>query len=242
VNNTEALKNIRIVLTRPSHPGNIGAAARAMKTMGLSDLWLVSPLQFPHGEARARAASARDVLEQAHVVDTLAAALEGCVLAIATSARHRELRHDVMDVRGAAREALAAATRPVAIVFGNEAAGLSADEAVRCAIWAHVPTSPDCTSLNLGAAVQVFSYELRMACAVAEVAPPAEFETATLDQIELLYEHFRTSMTTSGFYDPAKSGRLLQRMRRLLARTRLEAEEVNILRGFLKSLEKPRRT
>jgi tRNA/rRNA methyltransferase len=241
VNNTEALKNIRIVLTRPSHPGNIGAAARAMKTMGLSDLWLVSPLQFPHGEARARAAGARDVLERAHVVDTLSAALDGCVLAIATSARHREFRHDVMDVRAAAREALAAAAQPVAIVFGNEAAGLSTEEAVRCAIWAHVPTSPDCTSLNLGAAVQVFTYELRMGCAATESALPPEFEPATLDQVELLNDHFQTSMTASGFYDPAKSGRLLQRMRRMLARARLEAEEVNILRGFLKSLEKPPR-
>lgn len=245
MNNTDALKNIRIVLTRPSHPGNIGAAARAMKTMGLSDLWLVSPLQFPHGEARARAASALDVLERAHVVDNVAAALEGCVLAIATSARRRELSHEVMDVRAAAREALAPA-QPVAIVFGNEAAGLSNEEMVQCAIWAHVPTSPDCTSLNLGAAVQVFTYELRMACTAAQTAAAqtenaAEFEPATLDQIEQLYDHFQASMTASGFYDPTKSGRLLPKMRRLLTRAQLESEDVNILRGFLKSLEKPRR-
>ena len=241
MNNTEALKNIRIVLTRPSHPGNIGAAARAMKTMGLDDLRLVSPRHFPHPEADARATGATDVLERAQVVDNLPAALEGCVLAIATSARHREMRHDMMDARGAAREALAAAAHPVAFVFGNETAGLTADEAANCRIWAHVPTDPEYSSLNLAAAVQIFAYELRMACATALPEPVAEFAPATLDQIELLYAHLEERMTVSGFYNPAVPGRLELRLRRLLARARLEAEEVNILRGFLTTLERPKR-
>ena len=242
VNNTDPLKNIRIVLARPSHPGNIGAAARAMKTMGLSDLRLVLPRHFPHPEADARATGAIDVLERASVVDNLDAALDGCVLAIATSARHREMRHDMMDAQGAAREALAAAAQPVAFVFGNETAGLTAEEAVRCAIWAHIPTNPDYTSLNLAAAVQIFAYELHKACAEAAPASPLpeEFAPATLDQIEQLHAHFEAEMKASGFYKPDNPGRLLFRVRRMLTRARLEAEEVSILRGFLKSLAKHR--
>jgi tRNA/rRNA methyltransferase len=241
VNNTDPLKNIRIVLTRPSHPGNIGAAARAMKTMGLGDLWLVSPRHFPHPEAEARATGASDVLARAQVVSSLPAALEGCVLAVATSARHREMRHEMLDAQGAARAALAEAVQPVAFVFGNETAGLTADEAANCRIWAHIPTDPDYSSLNLAAAVQIFAYELRMACATVAPAPVPEFAPATLGQIEQLYAHLEERMTVSGFYNPANPGRLELRLRRLLARAQLEAEEVNILRGFLTTLERPKR-
>ena len=241
MNNTDALKNIRIVLARPSHPGNIGAAARAMKTMGLSDLRLVLPRHFPHPDALARAAGAGDILENAKVVDSVSAALDGCVLAVASTARHRELRHDTMDARAAAREALGAAAAPVAILFGNETAGLTADEAANCRIWARIPTDAGFSSLNLGAAVQIFAYELRMACATAAPPPVAEFAPATIGQVEQLYAHFEERMTVSGFYNPASPGRLELRLRRLLARARLEAEEVNILRGFLTTLEKPKR-
>ena len=241
MNNTDPLKNIRIVLARPSHPGNIGAAARAMKNMGLSDLRLVQPRHFPHPDAVVRAAGADDVLDAAKVVDTVAAALEGCVLAIASTARHRELRHESTDARGAAQAAIAAAAQPVAILFGNETAGLTADEAAHCRIWAQVPTAPDFKSLNLGAAVQVFAYEVRMACMSRAPEPPPEFEAATLEQVEQLYAHLEERMTISGFYNPANPGRLELRLRRMLARARLEAEEVNILRGFLKTLERPKR-
>jgi tRNA/rRNA methyltransferase len=240
VNNTGALKNIRIVLARPSHPGNIGAAARAMKTMGLSDLRLVTPRHFPHADASTRAAGADDLLERARVVASVPEALADCVLAVATTARHRELRHDCMDARAAARAVIAAATQPVAIVFGNETAGLTADEAANCKIWARIPVDPEFTSLNLGAAVQVFAYELRMACMVAEPAPPPEFPPATLEQIEQLYRHLEERMIVTGFYNPANPGRLELRLRRLLARAQLEEEEVNILRGFLKTLERPK--
>ncbi len=243
MNNTDPLKNIRIVLARPSHPGNIGAAARAMKNMGLSDLRLVQPRHFPHPDAVVRAAGADDVLDAARVVDSVAAALEGCVLAVASTARHRELRHESMDARSAAHAALAAAAQPVAILFGNETSGLTADEAAHCRIWAQVPTAPDFKSLNLGAAVQVFAYELRMACLAGVPALPTdpEFAPATLEQVEQLYVHLEERMTISGFYNPANPGRLELRLRRLLARARLEAEEVNILRGFLKTLEQPKR-
>ena len=243
MNNTDALKNIRIVLARPSHPGNIGATARAMKTMGLSDLRLVLPRHFPHPDALARAAGASDILENAKVVDSVSAALDGCVLAVASTARHRELRHDTMDARAAAREALDAAAAPVAILFGNETAGLTADEAANCRIWARIPTAADFSSLNLGAAVQIFAYELRMAIAAAAPAPvpEPEFAAATIEQVELLYAHFEARMTVTGFLNPANPGRLELRLRRLFARARLEAEEVNILRGFLKTLEQPKR-
>jgi tRNA/rRNA methyltransferase len=241
VNNTGTLKNIRVVLARPSHPGNIGAAARAMKTMGLNDLWLVSPRHFPHPDAVVRAAGADDLLDAAHVVDSVPAALAGCVLAIAATARHREMRHDVMNARSAAQAAVAAAGHPVAILFGNETAGLTADEAANCRIWARIPTAEDFSSLNLAAAVQVFVYELRMACAAVSPVPQAEFAPATIDQVEKLYAHFEERMTASGFYNPANPGRLELRLRRLLARARLEAEEVNILRGFLTTLERPKR-
>ncbi len=240
MNNTDALKNIRIVLSRPSHPGNIGAAARAMKTMGLSDLRLVQPRHFPHPDAVVRAAGADDILNAAQVVETLPEALSDCVFAVAATARHRELRHEALDARAAAHAVVATAPQAVAIVFGNETAGLTADEAANCRIWARIPVNPEFSSLNLGAAVQVFAYELRMACVIATPAPAPEFAPATLEQVEQLYRHLEEQMTVTGFYNPANPGRLELRLRRLLARAQLEAEEVNILRGFLKTLERPK--
>ena len=242
MNNTDPLKNIRVVLARPSHPGNIGAAARAMKTMGLAALHLVQPRLFPHVDADVRAAGARDVLQHAQVHDNLADALGDCVLAVATSSRHRELRHDVMEARAAARElVVAAAAHPVAIVFGNETAGLSSEEAGLCQAWAAIPANPAYASLNLASAVQVFSYELRMACGSGVAPQEPEFAPATLAEVEQLYRHFEQSMTDSGFHDPLNPKRLLPRLRRLLARARLEAEEVNLLRGFLRSTDNLRR-
>ena len=242
MNNTEPLKNIRVVLTRPSHPGNIGAAARAMKTMGLSALHVVNPRQFPHPDADARAAGALDLLQQTQIHDSLVGALGGCVLAVATSARHRELRHDMMTVREAARELISkAALHPVAVVFGNETSGLSSEEASLCQVWADIPANPEYPSLNLAAAVQVFAYEMRMAAIAGVPSAEMEYAPATMDQIEQLYVHFERSMTHTGFFDPDIPKRLPARLRRLLARARLEAEEVKILRGFLRSIDKLRR-
>lgn len=210
--------------------------------MGLGALHLVNPRQFPHPDAEARASGALDLLRQAEVHDSLASALGGCVLALATSTRHRELRHDVMDARAAARVLVSsAAAHRVALVFGTEATGLSSDEANRCQVWACIPASPDYTSLNLAAAVQVFAYELRMACEYGVPPHETQFEPATMDQVEQLYQHFEHAMTHVGFHDPANPKRLLPRLRRLLARARLETEEVNILRGFLKSVDNMRR-
>ncbi len=238
MNNLDTLRNIRVVLARPSHPGNIGAAARALKTMGLNDLALVNPRLFPHPDADARAAGAVDVLARARVCGSLGDALEDCVLAVAASGRHRELRHETLTVREAAREVLArAATHPVAIVFGNETAGLSSDEAAHCQVWAHIPADAQCGSLNLAAAVQIFAYELRMGLSLTALPPAEEFAPATLEQVERLREHFERTMRATGFLDPANSKRLLRLLRRLLARNRFEVDEVNILRGFLKSVD-----
>ena len=237
--NADPLKNIRVVLTQPSHPGNIGAAARAMKTMGLNALYLVNPRQFPHADADARASGALDVLREARICASLAAALGDCVLAVATSSRPRELRHQMMSAREAARELLKqAALQPVALVFGNETSGLSSEEASLCQVWAYVPANPAYASLNLAAAVQIFAYELRMAGEGGAAPCTPEFAPATLVQVEQLYSHFERAMVTTGFLDPQNPKRLLPRLRRLLARARLEAEEVNILRGFLKTIGK----
>lgn len=244
--NENALKNIRVVLTRPSHPGNIGAVARAMKTMGLNDLRLVTPRRYPDPEADARAAGAIDVLAIARVHDTLEQALEGCVLAVACTARHRELRHEVTDARGAAQallDTVGVAGHTAALVFGNETAGLTAEEAGACPLWATVPTSAEFRSLNIAAAAQIFVYELRLAAlarAGAQAAPAApEFEPATLDEVAALRAHVMQVSARTAFYNPVSSKRLEPRLRRLLARARLDREEVNILRGFLNALFPP---
>ena len=230
------------MLTRTSHPGNIGAAARALKTMGLDTLVLVRPRQFPHPDADARAAGALDVLQRAQVHDSLTAALEGCVLAVAATSRQREMRHEMMTARAAARELLAqAASHPVAIVFGNETSGLSSAEAGLCQLWACIPANPEYASLNLAAAVQVFTYECHMALPDSDWPRAPEFEPANHEQVEQVYQHFGKTMVHAGFLDPANPKRLLPRLRRLLARARLEIEEVNILRGFLNAVDKMRR-
>ncbi|MDB5810980.1 MAG: methyltransferase TrmH [Betaproteobacteria bacterium] len=240
MNNVSPLKNIRVVLTQPSHPGNIGAAARAMKTMGLDALYLVNPRKFPHADADARASGALDVLQNARICTTLADAIGDCVLAVATSSRQRELRHEMMSARQAASAMIeSAAAHPVALVFGNETSGLSSEEAGLCNLWAYVPANPEYASLNLAAAVQIFAYELRMAAVDAVHSPAPEFDAATNEQVEQVYRHFEETMIATGFLDPANPKRLLPRLRRMLARARLESDEVNILRGFLKTVRKP---
>ncbi len=160
----QRLSRIRVVLCRPTHPGNIGAAARAIKTMGLSQLALVEPKLHPHPESTARASGAVDVLDRARVCATLDEALAGCVLAIGLSARHRELVGKVQSVREASIEAIEhASTGEVAMVFGTETFGLTNDDVGRCQTLAFIPANPDYGSLNLAAAVQIVAYELRMA-------------------------------------------------------------------------------
>jgi tRNA/rRNA methyltransferase len=210
-----------------------------MKTMGLESLYIVRPRQFPHPDADARASGALELLRDAHVCSDLAAALRGCALAVATSSRQRELRHELLAARDAVRELLGHATaQPVALVFGNETTGLTKAEAALCQLWAYIPANPAYASLNLAAAVQVFAYELRIAADYEQQLPKREFELATTEQVEALSQHFEQTMLQTGFLDPKLPKRLMPRLRRLLARARLEEEEVNILRGFLRSVER----
>ena len=226
---------IRIVLCRPSHPGNIGAAARAMKTMGLTDLRLVAPERYPAPEAQWMATHAVDVLEQARLHATLNEAISDCVAAFALSARSREWSPQVMDVRSAAARAVEMNDR-VAFVFGNETAGLTNEEMFACQTLVHIPANPEASSLNLAQAVQVVAYELRMCVDVA--MPFARVEKrATIEDMEGLYGHLEQAAVASGFMTP--QSRLRERWRRLFSRVPgLEREEVNIIRGLLKALTK----
>jgi tRNA/rRNA methyltransferase len=235
---TEQTAHIAIVLARPSHPGNIGAAARAMKTMGFADLRLVAPRRFPHPEADALASGAVDVLERARVYPSLAEALGDVSLAVGFSARSRELSHAAVALREAAPRihegALAAGA---ALVFGNETFGLTNEELGRCQMLCSIPASPEYASLNLAAAVQVACYELSLAASMPGSAKARDRQAATVEDIEALFAHWEDTMVESGFHDPAEPKRLMERMRRLFARTRLEREEVRFLRGMLAAYE-----
>jgi tRNA/rRNA methyltransferase len=235
---SSALDRIRVVLCATSHPGNIGASARAMATMGLSRLVLVAPQRFPDPEALALAAGAMQVLAPVEVVDTLDAALRGATLAIGFSSRRREFAGAVMAVREAAREAVRyASAGEVAFVFGNEMSGLSNAELARCQIVASIPANAGFASLNLAAAVQVAAYELRVAALGDAVWTAPAFEPATQDEIARLFAHAEKVLVDLNFLRPAYPKRLMPRLHRLFARSRLEKEEVNILRGILARIE-----
>jgi tRNA/rRNA methyltransferase len=238
--NAKCLERIAVVLARPSHPGNIGAAARAMKTMGVADLRLVAPKRFPDPDALALAAGATDVLERARVHERLEEALGDCVLAVGFSSRPRELSHAPLALREAAARIVAACEAGrVALVFGNETFGLTNEELARCGTLALIPANPEYPSLNLAAAVQVACYEVRSAAEFHAPAAGAAREPATVEEVEALFTHWEAAMVASGFLDPAQPKRLMERMRRLFARAGLEREEVRFLRGMLASFAKP---
>ncbi|MDR2165818.1 MAG: RNA methyltransferase [Zoogloeaceae bacterium] len=248
MNPMKALDAITVVLSRPSHPGNIGAAARAMKTMGLSRLTLVSPRTFPDAESRARASGATDVLETADCARDLDTALAGMTWSLAVSARARDLGPLPQSARAGAAALFARALRgePVALVFGNETSGLSNSELQRCQGVATIPSNPDYGSLNLAAAVQVLAYELRMAALMVSDQPPGSKTTpfasplATHAEQEGFYRHLETVMIASGFLDPVRPRRILPKLRRLFSRAGLEKNEVDILRGLLRAVESGR--
>jgi tRNA/rRNA methyltransferase len=232
------LDRIRVVLCATSHPGNIGASARAMRAMGLSRLVLVNPRAFPHPDADARAADATAVLHQATVVSSLDAALAGSTLAIGFSARPREFAGAVMSARDAAGEAIRHAVRgEAALVFGGEMSGLSNDELARCPIVATISGEPGRASLNLAAAVQVAVYELFVAVHGERVWRAPAFEPARLDEIEALFAHAERTLIAMRLLNPHQPKRLLPRLRRLFARARLEKAEVDILRGVLARID-----
>ncbi|MFM0208924.1 RNA methyltransferase [Paraburkholderia sediminicola] len=244
----------RFVLVEPSHPGNVGAAARALKTMGFSRLVLVSP-RVPHvqsdPEAIAMASGADDVLASAHVVPTLAEALSGVHWSIALTARLREYGPPQWTPRAAAGAAREQAVRgEIALVFGNERTGLSNEDVERCSALAHIPANPAYSSLNLAQAVQVLAYELRTAYLSDGEATPATPAAAQVsagqgepagarapsDEIESMYAHLESALVALEFLDPANPKKLMSRLRRLFARSGLEREEVNIVRGIAKHI------
>ena len=239
------MHTIRTVLVGTSHPGNIGAAARALKTMGLTRLALVSPRAFPDPEATARAAGAADLLAAATALEPLADALAGCELVIGASARPRTIAWPTASPREAAETvARDYAGREVAIVFGRERTGLDNEELERCNLITTIDANPDYPSLNLAAAVQVLAYELRVAHGGAALSAsrsgggPA-MRLATADELEHLYAHFERVMLMTGFLDPDSPRHLMRRLRRLFNRAQLDDNELNILRGLLSSVETP---
>ena len=236
--------DIRIVLVAPSHPGNIGAAARAMKNMALGSLVLVRPRQFPDPEASARAAGAEDVLAAARVVDSLGAALAGCGFIAATTSRERDQYFRVADPRAAAPRILAEARRaPAAVVFGAERSGLTNEELEAAHLLLRIPSSEAYPSLNLAMAVQLVAYELyRAGGAAAAVAEPASAPLATAEEMQQLYAHFAQVLEEIDFRDRTETGtHLMSRIRRLLQRAELDNNEVNILRGILTAVQNRRR-
>lgn len=241
---------IRFVLVETSHPGNIGAAARALKTMGLDDLALVGPKQFPSAEATARASGADDVLQRAMVFDKLADAVADCAAVFGTSARTRSIEWPTYSPWELAREisSLAAAehapeSQTVAIVFGRESTGLSNDELMLCTARVHIPANPGYSSLNVASAVQILAYEISTCEArqarevVVKTGTEAVDPLADQADLERLYSHLQFVLERIGYYDPAKPRQLMRRMRRLFNRALLRRSEMQILRGVLVAIE-----
>ncbi|WJF91393.1 RNA methyltransferase [Paraburkholderia bonniea] len=235
----------RFILVEPSHPGNVGAAARALKTMGFTRLVLVAPrlpevLSDP--EAIAMASGADDVLAAATLVPTLAAALAGAHWSIALTARAREYGPPQLTPRVAAGEARTHALQgEIALVFGNERTGLSNEDVERCSVRAHIPANPLYSSLNLAQAIQVLSYELRSTfleglALGGEPATGMDVARAASDEIERMYAHLEQALVALEFLDPANPKKLMSRLRQLFARSGLEREEVNIVRGIAKHI------
>lgn len=241
----QALAQVRIVMVETSHPGNIGAAARAMKTMQLSRLVLVNPKFFPHAEATARASGADDVLSRAIVVETLDEAIQDCHLVIGASARIRHLEWAELGPRDAAVRLLEQSqTGPVALLFGREHSGLSNAELERCQHLLHIPANPEYSSLNIAAAIQVLCYELHASALGHQNidSPPADDRPATAGEFEGFFDHFSRTLEAIDFLEARQSTRLLRRLRRLFQRADLNRTEVNILRGILTAVNKKTKT
>lgn len=236
------LENIRIVMVNTSHPGNIGAAARAIKNMGLSQLYLVNPERFPDesGHARARASGADDVLDNAVIVDSLQKALAGCNEVYATSARKRSLRWPMFNPRQCAEKIYEHPDRQVAIVFGHEQSGLSNDELALCHYQIVIPTNEAFSSLNLASAIQVIVYELRMQNGLCNenTFVNKRNKLATADEVLGFYEHLQTTLTDLEFLDPKQPRQLMRRLQRLFNRAQMDKNELNIMRGILSRVDR----
>ena len=238
-------QQVRIVLMETTHPGNIGAAARAMKTMGFGQLVLVSPAEFPSETATAMASHADDVLANAQVVSSLSEAIAGCELILGTSARERYLEWSVLSPKDAAQQVQqychSAHQHSVAIVFGRERNGLTNEELQRCHAHIHIPCNPEYSSLNLAAAVQLIAYELRVAWLTKQPVQPAG-RMASEQEMQQLYDHLERALYKIHFINPKAPKQVMGRLKRLLQRARCEPEEVDILRGICSKIEKYRPT
>ena len=235
------LQNIRIVLVETSHTGNMGSVARAMKTMGLTNLWLVNPLVKPDSQAIALAAGASDVIGNAQIVDTLDEALAGCSLVVGTSARSRTLPWPMLDPRECGLKSIAEGQHaPVALVYGRERVGLTNDELQKCHYHVAIAANPEYSSLNLAMAVQVIAYEVRMAWLATQeqqVEPKEETAYPLVDDLERFYGHLEQTLLSTGFIREGHPGQVMNKLRRLFTRARPESQELNILRGILASIE-----
>lgn len=236
------LDKIRIVLVNTSHTGNIGSAARAMKTMGLSNLYLVDPVSPPDGKSSALAAGAGDVLANATTVATLEEAIADCGLVVGTSARSRTLPWPMLTPRECGDKLVReSAQYPVALVFGRENNGLSNEELQLCHFHVCIPANPDYSSLNIAAAVQTLCYEIRVNFLDIEAAKHPENTVAEYplsEDLERFYEHLEASLTHTNFIVKNHPGVVMTKLRRLFNRARPESQELNILRGILASIDK----
>ena len=239
------LADVRVVLINTTHPGNIGATARAMKTMGLSSLHLVTPKTFPSADATAMASGADDLLQSAVVHETLDSALEGCSLVLGTSARLRSLPMPMLDARAASELAVKESARhSVAILFGRERYGLVNEEMQRCQYLVNIPSNPAYSSLNLAQAVQIISYEMRVATmgGAGLESAPTDWEPVDDAQMEGLFGHLEETLLDIRFLNPKQPKKLMMRLRRLFNRARPDQNELNILRGILKASQEAARS
>lgn len=249
------LNNVRIILVNTSDCRNIGSAARAMKTMGLSQLILVNPLEMPNGQAQALSAGATDVLNAAKVVNTLEEAIEDCGLVVGTSARSRTLPWPILEPRECGEKLVNEGEEyPVALVFGRESSGLTNEELQLCNFHVCIPANPEYSSLNLAMAVQTLSYEVRMnflAKQKAHVSAVEQQKKQLLDsgaeedakyplskETENFYQHFESAMLTTGFIQPNHPGQVMTKVRRLFNRARPDGKELKMLRGILSSIDR----
>ena len=233
------LDNIRIVLVNTSHTGNIGSTARAMKTMGLSDLYLVDPVSAPDGKSSALAAGAGDVLANATIVSDLSEAVKDCSLIVGTSARSRTLPWPMLTPRECGVKMVQEGPKgPVALVFGRENNGLSNEELQLCHFHVCIPANPEYSSLNLAAAVQTLCYEIRMGYLNLDSYPDMESDYPLSEDLERFYVHLENTLTETGFIVKNHPGVVMTKLRRLVNRARPESQELNILRGILSAIDK----
>ena len=243
------LDQIRIVLIGTTHSGNIGAAARAMKNMGISQLTLVDPVADIDSEAVVRASGATEILDNATIVATLEQAVADCSMVIGTSARSRHIPWPLCNPRQCASKARQAVVQgnKIALVFGRESSGLSNEELQRCNLHVHIPTDENFSSLNVASAVQVLCYEMRMASLESEGSDgeqhlqwgvPWDYEMATHEELERFYEHLQATLVDIGFLDPNTPKQLMTRLRRLYGRAALDKTEVSMMRGMLKETQR----